>query len=134
MPYTLTWEPHGVTKRYFGLLTIFDLVSATEDAERDVRFDTLRFAINDFLAVESMDVTEAGVKRLAAVDAAAALSNPRIKIAVVTRDERIKALTKLYGGPATAPYPTEVFETVDEARAWATAPTEFRASPVPQRA
>lgn len=134
MPYALVWEPNGVTKRYFGRLTIFDLVSATEEAERDARFDTLRFAINDFLAIESLDVTEAGVKRLSAVDAAAALTNPRIKIAVVTRDERIKALTKLYAGPASAPFPTECFETVDDARAWVTAPMEFRASPVPQRA
>lgn len=134
MPYTLHWEPNGVTKRYFGQLTIFDLVSATEEAERDARFDTLRFAINDFLAVEKLDVTEAGVKRLSAVDAAAALSNPRIKIAVVTRDERIKALTKLYAGPASAPFPTECFEAIDEARAWAMEPLPFHATPLPQRA
>lgn len=132
MAWVLSWEPRGVTKKYSGTVTALDLVAATEEVERDVRFDTLRFAINDFLDVEQLDVTEAGLKRVAAVDAAAALSNPNVRLAVVTHDPRVRALAELYAATPGA-LPVRCFETLVEARRWAVTVFESSPTPAPQR-
>lgn len=116
--YEILWEPRGTVKRFYGHVTDAQLMQSVIDIEGDHRFDTLRYVINDFLEVASFDVSAANVRIIAAIDAAAALTNPNIKVAIVATDAQVHALAEVYASAPTKPYPTAVFATTAAARNW----------------
>ena len=93
-------------------------MESVADIEGDPRFDDLRYVINDFLEVVSFSVTEENVLAISAIDAAAAITNPNIKIAVVAIDQQVRALAELYAASPWNAYPTKVFADIAAARAW----------------
>lgn len=123
MGYETRWEPpRGVVKRFFGYVSNKELLQSVIDTESDPRFDDLRFVINDFLDVRNISVSRNDVEYISAVDRAAAATNPNIRIAVVANRPEIIALADQYANSPMNAYPTRVFATLVEARAWLGAP------------
>lgn len=120
--YELHWEDRGVVKRYFGQVTSEELLAPVIATEADERFDELRFVINDFLAAESVVFTQADIDAIAAHDMGAAATNPSIKVAVVAVQREVIDLVHRYIDAAARAYPTRIFSTMAEARAWVAAP------------
>ena len=118
MSYEILWEPRGTVKRFYGHVTDGQLMQSVIDIEGDHRFDTLRYVINDFLAVASFAVSAANVRVIAAIDAAAALTNPNIKVAIVATDAQVHELAAVYASAPTKPYPTAIFPDIAAARNW----------------
>ncbi|MGE5450479.1 MAG: hypothetical protein ACM3VZ_01375 [Acidobacteriota bacterium] len=118
MSYELIWEPRGVIKRYFGVLTSRDLIEPVERTESDPRFDNLRYVINDFVAVDGLDLGPFDVDHVAAVDHAAAKTNDNIWIAVVTTSSDVIALVERYAELSRNAFPTRIFDTMTQARSW----------------
>ncbi len=118
MSYELIWEPRGVTKLFFGHVTADDLVQSVKSVHGDSRFDSLRFVINDFLGCKELSVTAEAVDEISAVDGAAAMSNPNIAIAVVATAPAIVDLASQYAQSPMNAYPTRIFPTQVEGRAW----------------
>lgn len=118
MGYELSWESKGLVKRFFGDVTDRQFIDAVIDSESDARFDSLHYVINDFLDVQSFVFTPDDVDYVAAIDKAAAVSNPHIRIAVVTRNPEIIDLSRQYAESPMNVYPTRIFATLAEARAW----------------
>ena len=118
MAFELVWEPRGVYKRFYGHVTGDELMEAVTQVEGDPRFDDLRFVINDFLEISGFAVTEDNVLMVSAIDNAASTSNPNIIIAIVAADLQIQALARLYAVAPLTVYPTEIFLTIHDARAW----------------
>jgi hypothetical protein len=116
--YEINWEPRGVVKRYFGCLTGHDLLQAVVDTEADARFDDYRYVINDFLAIEAVDLADADIEQIAAIDKAAARINPNIRIAIVATLPEVLALANQYVDSPLGAYPTRVFARMTDARAW----------------
>ena len=122
MGYELHWEDRGVVKRYFGQVSSEELVAPVVATEADKRFDTLRFVINDFLEAKSVAFTQADIDLIAAHDMGAAATNPNIKVAVVAAQPEVIDLVQRYMQVAVRAYPTSIFSTMAEARAWVAAP------------
>lgn len=122
MGYELSWEPRGLVKRFFGDVTEKQFIDAVIDSESDARFDGLRHVINDFRDVESFVFTPEDVDYVAAIDNAAAVSNPNIRIAVITSSPEIIALATQYAESSLNVYPTRIFATLADARAWLESP------------
>ncbi len=59
MSYELIWEQQGVLKRFYGRSSVLEVFHANVEGERDERFDSLRYAINDLL-----DCTEFTIERV----------------------------------------------------------------------
>lgn len=118
MPYELIWEPKGVIKRFYGNVSAGELLKAGIDTEADHRFDTYRYVINDFLDCTGIVVSPSVVDEIAAIDLAASASNARIKIAVVATAPEIIAVASQYADSDMNVYPTRIFSTLAEARAW----------------
>jgi hypothetical protein len=119
MPFDVTWEPHGVCKRYWGFVDGAELLQSVAEVQSDPRFDGIRFIINDYLDVVSADVSEKTITLVKAAKLGARVFHPRICIALVTTDEAIKdLLDPLVSGPLK-PYPTEIFGALSDAREWA---------------
>jgi len=116
--YELSWESKGLVKRFFGDVTDKQFIDAVIESESDARFDGLRHVINDFRDVESFVFTPDDVDYVAAIDNAAAVSNPHIRIAVITSNPEIIALATQYAESPMNVYPTRIFATLADARSW----------------
>lgn len=117
MPFVVHWEPQGVYRKYHGHVGGDELLASIQQIEGDGRFDHIRYVINDFLEVAGHDVSEAKLRLIAAIDKAATLSNPNIRVAIVAASAPILALAQRYVA-AAPPYPTEIFACLDAARTW----------------
>ena len=56
MPYEQTWEPIGIVRRFWGHVTASEIIESTVIAQADIRFDLLRYVINDFLDCNSVEM------------------------------------------------------------------------------
>ena len=120
MPYTTEWEDHGVYWRYWGIVSGKELINSNLDIYGDERFDRMKYQIVDLTRVSSFNVTRDDMLKVAAYDRAAALSNPRVKVAVIAQSTAIKSLTTLYDAEnIESPWETRLFDTLDQARSWA---------------
>ncbi|MDP3515347.1 MAG: hypothetical protein Q8S20_21600 [Sulfuritalea sp.] len=118
MGYELIWEPHGVIKRFVGEVTDADISASIVVTHGDERFDSLRYIINDFLGGTERSVPPAAIEEIVAIEHAASISNPRIRIALVAADADFVEMADQYAGSALKAYPTRIFSSLDEARTW----------------
>ncbi|MEJ2534225.1 MAG: hypothetical protein P8008_01805, partial [Gammaproteobacteria bacterium] len=89
------------------------------DVEGNPRFNLLCYVINDLLEVVEHDLSPRNIEVLAAVDRAAALSNPNLKIAVVSTMPEVQDMYSPYTEiKADIPFFCEQFTRIDEARKW----------------
>ncbi|MDD5248742.1 MAG: hypothetical protein PHY45_07145 [Rhodocyclaceae bacterium] len=118
MAFDIVWEARGAYKKFCGHVADDELLQSVRELHGDARFDDVRYVINDFLPIDSFAIAADTVLYIAAIDHAAARSNANIKIAVVTTDPQAAALAELYIASPLHAYPTRVFATLAEARAW----------------
>lgn len=116
--YELIWEHRGVLKRFFGQVTDIDVSDAVSGIHGDERFDELRYVINDFRAGIEHSVSPRAVEEFAAMEQAAAITNPHIRIALVASAAKFVDLANQYSGSVPHDCPTRIFTTLDEARRW----------------
>ena len=89
VPYSLTWEPAGVYRRYFGDVTIDERTASFDAICGDPRFDALRYTITDDLDVTSYEVTDEATAEIAARHIGPLITNASICMAAVaTRPAR----------------------------------------------
>ena len=86
----------------------------------DERFDDTRGQIRNYCEATVNGISVADVQKIAAFDRAAAKSNPRMKIALVTSgSENDSALAALYDAELYGtPWKVSLFNCVNEAMAW----------------
>jgi hypothetical protein len=118
MSFEIVWEPHGVYKRYWGGVTVSEFIDSSAMLRGDRRFDSIRYVINDYLAVEGHEVSEEAIAGIAAISMHGQATNANIRIALVTTDSQIKELAWQFSSRTLASYPTQLFSTVTEARDW----------------
>jgi len=119
MSYENIWEKKGVYRKYSDYVHGDEMIKAMEDVHGHELFDFINYVINDFLHVTEHDINRSDVITLAALDKAAALTNPNIKVAIVATIPTIKVLASLYGDLMNdSPYMSKIFTNLDEARTW----------------
>lgn len=118
MSYEVIWESHGVIKRFFGEVTDLDMMKSVIDTESDARFDDLRYTINDFLGMTGFSFGLSEIDDIAVIDKGASMTNPRIRIAVVTTSPDIVNFATHYANSPLNAYPTRIFTSLVDARAW----------------
>lgn len=116
MPYTMTWEPKGVLKRFTGVCSWQEYAHSQEAVLGDARLDDINYIINDLLAVESYSITPDEAEYSAAITRGSSMSNPKVRIAYITHDSRIAMLVMTVS--VFTPYKLKVFPTLEAARQW----------------
>lgn len=117
--YSIEWEPPcGLIKRHFGHVTGREVLEANRMAERDIRFDSLRYAITDFSECTEVSVSPAEIEVIAAIDHASAATNPNIRLAIVATHPDVVAASTAYANDALAPFVARVFSSINAARSW----------------
>lgn len=119
MSYQASWERSGVCLRFAGDITDVEIAMASRKGQGDPRFEDLRYVILDFRECDSVSHSVAQTEELAATDKAASMTNPRIKIAVVSKSVDVTEMVRCYLGTGLDPFPVRVFDGLEAARYWA---------------
>lgn len=118
MPFEIIWEPYGAYKRFYGFVTASEFKQSIEKLHNDLRFDILKYSINDYLGVQGHEITGIDVTMFAALGIGASFSNPNIRIASVTTEERILEFLQSYATTQLEPSHLGAFSNVADARTW----------------
>ena len=118
MPYSLTWEPDGVYKRFNGVVTGAELLQSVIEVAMDIRFVTAQYEVSDYLDAVSTDFSQDALNEVRAVRIGSFMNNPRIKVAIVTHDTEIQQ--RIYSTIAArlTLHQTKVFNAISEANTW----------------
>lgn len=115
MPYTTQWTQGGLIWKYSGTVSGEELLLSNLDIYGDERFDDLRYQIVDLSAVKNCKVTDKHMQKIAHLDMAAALTNPRIKVAVINGE----VLSKVYANhTGVKHWQTKDFDNIEAAQSW----------------
>ena len=119
MKYKTTWVTKGVIITFCGVVENEDIFQVVEEINSDPRFDDIRYQIRDYTEVTEFNVDVKCVPKIAAWDKAAAMSNPNMKIAIVTTDSLMQILSSLYLAEIfMSHWEGKIFNTMDEAQQW----------------
>jgi hypothetical protein len=118
MPYSLTWEPDGVYKRFNGVVTGAELLQSVIEVAMDIRFVSSQYEVSDYLDAVSTDFSQDALNEVRAVRIGSFMNNPRIKVAIVTHDTEIQQ--RIYSTIAArlTLHQTKVFNAISEANTW----------------
>ena len=116
MAHTITWEPKGVYKRFTGFVSFEEFIRTQEEVLADPRIDSMRYVINDFLAVEGYTATREQAEYSAAINRGSSFSNPRLRVACVTTQLPVKALITV--ASLVSALEIKGFASLDAARTW----------------
>lgn len=112
------WETQGLVRRLYGCLTADELAQSAAIVQADPRFDEMRYIINDCRDCDGVSVSSDAIEEIAAIDGAAARVNNKIRIATVSVDPEVLAITDMYESADYVPFVCQNFSTMDEAREW----------------
>lgn len=124
MTYKLEWEPRGVYWEYSGTVTGQEIHDASILIYGDPRFDNIRYKLVNFFNAETIDIDEDEVNMIAFQHKAAALSNPRVKTAIVINYNTSLAnnsanMLKLFISNLTASsWEVKAFQNLQDANSW----------------
>lgn len=125
MPFTAEWKDKGYYVNFTGIVTTEEVTEVSNAMESDPRFDDLRYFIANYLEIDGLEFDVDNIAQVisqhAKINAAASLSNPFIKRAVVTTDETIMAFANLYIAESKtekSAWQLKVFSTMAEAEQW----------------
>jgi hypothetical protein len=118
MPYSLIWEPQGVYKHFTGLVTGAELLQSVQEIASDARFFNLRYEVSDYLPAERTDFSQDFLNEVRAVRIGSFMNNPRIKVAIVTRDPEIQQRMASTIAARLTMHQTRVFAQLTDANDW----------------
>ncbi len=122
MPYTLSWESEGVVFHFSGIVSDEDLLTSNADVYASPHFPKLKYQIVDVSTIEEFDVSSSTMRSLASSDRIAAEMNPDVKVAIITSAPFMRGMANMYALSHEAEggsWVTEVFDSEEDARAWA---------------
>ena len=118
MTYKLYWERDGVTKWHVGDLSSEDLLNSTLEIQRSPIFDSMRWIISDMRDCIKVSVAPNTLEQVVAAYLGAVMSNPRLKIAVVSDSPEVIQLAERYKAAVRDEFPVEIFPNISAAREW----------------
>lgn len=96
MPYETIWSDRGVHWRYYGEVTATETRLADAEFYGDARADRAMFQLIDLREVTRLDFPAHDQELTAAIDGAASISTPLVRVAFVVLDDRFDAALKIY--------------------------------------
>lgn len=126
MPIHITWEPHGVVQTVHGSVAALELIESLQQLQNDLRFDILRYLVQDYSALDAVQLSHAESEVLACTTVGAAYVNPHIRVAIVGASPAARTLAR--HSMDTSPYLCRRFDALEPARAWI---AQGEVSPVP---
>ena len=118
MAFKLIWQERRVTIRYSGHVSDVQTGMASRLIQGDPRSDGLREILHDGRECTSFIFSEAIIEEIAAIDGAAAMSTPKLRIAVISDRPDVIAAVDYYASLELSPFPVRVFADLQAANHW----------------
>ncbi|MDX1542794.1 MAG: hypothetical protein R3214_02530 [Christiangramia sp.] len=96
MPYKTNWEAHGIAWKFYGYVTAEEIEEANNEFYTDERSDDARYQLIDALEVTDVEWNDADIKEMAAQDKGASFLLPKLKVAYVSKNEKVIAVLEKY--------------------------------------
>ena len=113
------WENRGLFRNFTEKITATEILSFNLTIQGDARFDTLRYVINDFTHLSDFVGSENDIEAIAAIDDAASMSNPYIKVAIISTSESFLAWANFYCTKMeNTSYDCKIFANKNDAYDW----------------
>src|SRR5664279_201278 len=93
-PHANVWEQHGVVIRFLGSVTGIEFVKAAQEICGEPNFDGLRYIVYDFTKFTDHSIGDAAIEEVATLRIGARMTNPNIRVVLVTTDDRAAALAR----------------------------------------
>ena len=118
MAYTIQWKPDGAVKYFTAVVTFDDIIKSEREIAGHPSFTSLKYVISVFLNTQHPALSDTERLEVRAQRAGGFYSNPRIKYAFVTTDERVKEAIETSVTAGQTLHPTRVFKSYEEAVGW----------------
>ena len=115
----ITWVTRGVLVTLSEQVNGAELFRLNEKVYGDSRFEDIRYQLWDLTNITEFNVSIEDIVKIAAHDRAAALSNSRMKVAIVTTEEMIQTIVNLYSAEMfESPWDSKIFDSMADAQQW----------------
>lgn len=118
LAFRLTWEPSGVVAVFFDQVTREDLIGARKAIDGNARRARLRYCIVDYRAARGFGIRPSDFDDIAQHDLGGSLNGKRLVCGVISPDEAVRQAVDRYKETLAAPYPMEVFPSLEQTREW----------------
>lgn len=118
MPYEISWEKHGCVIHFTGNLNDGVLLSVVADVQGNPLFDNLHYIVADHSCCTQFSVNPDCLEYVIATYAASALSNNRIKVALISASPEIFAGTYRFITSPLTVFQSRIFKTLESANKW----------------
>lgn len=78
------WQEKGLYRKFTDTVNGDEILGDNLKLQGDARFDNIRYVINDFTKVVDFNFTDLDVHKISVTDKVASISNPKIKIALIS--------------------------------------------------
>ncbi|MBE0648670.1 MAG: hypothetical protein IH596_12915 [Bacteroidales bacterium] len=114
------WEEHGILFKHSETITDEEVMRMNDIMYGDVRFESIVYQIADYTDVTSNLITEKDAKVISTLDKVSAQwSSQRMRLAVVTRDEKFIPVVEGYFKEFEGTFwEGMIFENLSDAYAW----------------
>lgn len=120
MAHRTIWETNGICVHYSGHSSDREIAMLVQEFQADERFDNVRYILHDFRDCENLTYSRMAIEELSATDAAAAMSKPEHRVAVVSDRPDVHAMVKVYMDTGFQPEDKlRIFSSLEAARSWA---------------
>ncbi|WP_375202007.1 hypothetical protein [Hyphococcus sp.] len=96
MPFETSWSDRGIHWRYYGDVTAAETRHADAEFYGDARSDRAIYQLIDLREVTRLDFPLHDQELTAAIDGAASISTPLVRVAFIVPDDRFDAALKVY--------------------------------------
>ena len=119
MPYSVKWTNNEHTLYFSGDVTLEDILGISTVIHGDKRFLDIHYRVYDFMNVTSFISQNTTVSDLVEVDRQAASWDKKLKIAILTKDEKILHRAIDFATNIKAiHWQIEMFPTYEDAMLW----------------
>jgi len=118
MSYQINWENRGCAIRFSGKVSDDTVLAAIEEMQGNESFDNLRYIVVDHSCCTNFSVTPDCLEFVIATNAASALSNNLIKVAIVANDPAVEAAAERFASSPITVFQTRTFRRLESAYQW----------------
>jgi hypothetical protein len=120
VPYLIDWTETGAVKVFTGTVTYEEVIESERQITGNSKYMSLRYVVADFMNAQHPGMTESECDDVRALRLGGFYSNPWIKFAFVTEDLKLKSAIEKSVIDGQTLHATKVFQTFEDAMAWAT--------------
>lgn len=117
----IVWEQSGLVRRISGTVDVEAMDASAIAIQSHPRIDEMLYNIHDFSSLVEARLPDGDIEYMAARASASLRRNPRIRIAFVGTHPVVFRLMDAFNASACSPHRVARFDTLDEARRYASA-------------